>query len=410
MDACVLAGFRPTNCAPGIAVEDVVITSGVRTAIGRFQGSLSDVPASDIGAHVIREAVSRSGLEPEQVEHVVMGIVGQVAEDAYLSRHAGVKAGLPIVTPAMNVNRICGSGLEAINTAARLVQTGDAGIVVAGGVENMTRLPFYLRRARTGYRLGHDSVEDGIIHILSDPFSREHMGVTAENLADQYGISREAQDEFAAESQRRAIKAIDSGYFKDQIAPLTIRVGREEKVFDTDEHPRATTADALAKLRPAFKDGGMVTAGNASGINDGGAAVIVMSASKANELGVQAKLRLVARAEAGVEPRIMGSGPIPAVQKALAKANMTADQLDVIELNEAFASVSCTCARELCLDPGKTNPNGGAIALGHPVGATGAILTVKLLYELERVNGRYGLVSLCIGGGQGIATIFERVG
>ena len=391
-------------------MEDVVIVSGVRTAIGRFQGSLADVPASDLGAHVIREAVARAGIDPEAVDQVVMGIVGQVAEDAYLSRHAAVKAGLPIETPAMNVNRICGSGLEAINTAARFIQTGDAEVVVAGGAENMTRMPFYLRKARSGYRLGHDSIEDGIIHLLSDPFKGYHMGITAENLAERYEVSRQAQDEFAAESQRRALAAIEAGRFKDQIAPLTVRVGREERVFDTDEHPRAANAEALAKLRPAFKEGGVVTAGNASGINDGASALVVMSAAKAKELGAKPRLRVVARAEAGVDPAIMGSGPIPAIRKVLAKANMTLDQVDCIELNEAFASVSCACVSTLSLDPAKTNPNGGAIALGHPLGATGAILTVKLMHELERTGGRFGVVSLCIGGGQGIATIFERLG
>jgi acetyl-CoA C-acetyltransferase len=390
-------------------MEDVVITSATRTAIGRFQGSLSDVPCSDLGAHVIREAVSRSGIEPDRVDSVIMGIVGQVAEDGYMSRHATVKAGLPIGTPAMQVNRVCGSGLEAINTASRLIQTGDAEVVVAGGAENMTRMPFYLRKARQGYRLGHDVIEDGVIQLLTDPFQGYHMGITAENLADQFEVSRAAQDELSAESQRRAINAIEQGYFKEQIAPITVKVGREEKVFDTDEHPRATTPDALGKLRAAFKDGGSVTAGNASGINDGAAALVLMSASKAKELGANARMRLVARAEAGVDPSIMGSGPIPAIRKALAKAQMTMDQIDCIELNEAFASVACACSSELSLDPEKTNPNGGAIALGHPIGATGAILTVKLLHELERTGGRYGIVSLCIGGGQGIATIFERV-
>ncbi|MBI5949604.1 MAG: thiolase family protein [Chloroflexi bacterium] len=390
-------------------MDDIVIVSGVRTAIGRFQGSLADVPASDLAATVIREAVDRAGIEPASVDHVVMGIVGQVAEDAYLSRHAAVKAGLPVGTPAMNVNRICGSGLEAINTASRLILSGDAEVVVAGGAENMSRMPFYLRKARTGYRLGHDAIEDGIIHLLSDPFQGYHMGITAENLAEQFEVTRAAQDEFAAESQRRALNAIEQGYFKDQIVAVTTRAGREERVFDTDEHPRASTVEALAKMRPAFKEGGVVTAGNASGINDGAAATVVMSASKAKELGVKPRLRLVARAEAGVDPSIMGSGPIPAVRKALEKARMTIGQMDCIELNEAFASVSCACANELSLDPAKTNPNGGAIALGHPIGATGTILTVKLMHELERTGGRYGLVSLCIGGGQGIATIFERI-
>jgi acetyl-CoA C-acetyltransferase len=391
-------------------MEDVVIASGVRTAIGRFQGSLADVPASDLGATVLKEAVSRAGIEPGQVDSVVVGIVGQVAEDAYLSRHSTLKAGFPLDTPAMNVNRLCGSGLEAINTASRLIQSGDAEVVLAGGVENMTRIPYYLRKARMGYRLGHDTVEDGLIHILSDPMKGYHMGVTAENLAEQFEVTRAAQDEFAAESQRRALNAIEKGYFKSQIVPIKIKVGREEKVFDTDEHPRATTPEVLGGMRAAFKDGGMVTAGNASGINDGASAMVLMSASKAKELGVTPRMRIIARAESGVDPAIMGSGPIPAVRKVLERANMRLDQMDCIELNEAFASVACACSTELSLDPEKTNPNGGAIALGHPVGATGNILTVKLMHELERTGGRFGLVSLCIGGGQGIATIFERLG
>ncbi|MGK2966509.1 MAG: thiolase family protein [Tepidiformaceae bacterium] len=390
-------------------MDDVVLVSGVRTAIGRLSGSLSDVPASDLAATVIREAVARAGVEPEQVNHVVMGIVGQVAEDGYMSRNAMLKAGLSITTPAMNVNRICGSGLEAINTAARLIETGDAEIVVAGGAESMTRMPYLLRKGRSGYRLGHDVLEDGVIHLLTDPFLGYHMGVTAENLADDFEISRVAQDEFAMESQRRALAAIEAGRFKEQIVPITVKVGREEKVFDTDEHPRATTLEALGKLGPAFKPGGMVTAGNASGINDGAAALVVMSGTKAQELGLKPRMRMVSRAEAGVDPRIMGSGPIPAVRKALERAQMTVEQLDVIEMNEAFASVACACANELGLPADRTNPNGGAIALGHPVGATGAILAVKVMHELERTGGRFGAVSLCIGGGQGIATIFERV-
>ena len=408
-----MAGAHPGGPAPpakeGSAMEDVVLASGVRTAIGTFNGSLANTPASEIGSTVIGEAVGRAGLEPGDVDQVVMGIVGQVAEDAYLSRVSAIRAGLPVEIPAVNVNRLCGSGLEAINTAARYVETGDADVVVAGGAENMTRLPFYLRKARSGYRLGHDEIEDGIIKLLSDPFEDHHMGITAEKLAEEYEITRAAQDEFAAESQRRALHAIEEGRFREQIVPVTVRERREERVFDTDEFPRASTPDQLAKLRPAFKKDGMVTPGNASGINDGAAATVVMSAAKADALGVKPRLRLVARAEAGVDPSIMGSGPIPAVRKVLEKADMSLEQMDVIELNEAFASVACACSNELSLDPDKTNPNGGAIALGHPVGATGAILTVKLMHELERTGGRYGLVSLCIGGGQGIATIFERL-
>jgi acetyl-CoA C-acetyltransferase len=283
--------------------------------------------------------------------------------------------------------------------------------VVAGGVENMTMMPYYVRSGRYGYRLGHGQLEDGIQHLLGDPFSKVHMGITAENLAEQFGVSREVQDEFALRSQQRAVAAIEAGKFKDEIVPIEVKVGRETKVIDTDEHPRGdTTAEALAKLRPAFKEGGVVTAGNASGINDGAAAVVVTSRRKAEELKLRPRLRLVARAEAGVEPSIMGSGPIPAVRKVLKKAGLGLDQMDVVELNEAFASVAAACSQELGMNVERTNPNGGAIALGHPVGATGAILTVKLMYELERRQARYGLVTLCIGGGQGIASIFERVG
>jgi acetyl-CoA C-acetyltransferase len=391
-------------------MEEVVLVSGCRTAIGRMGGAFQNLPASDLGAIVIKEAVARAGVDPEQVDQVIMGCVGQVMEDAYIARHAAVKAGLPISVPAYTVNRICGSGLEAINTASRWIETGDASVIVAGGAENMTMMPYYLRSARYGYRLGHGQLEDGIQHLLGDPFSKTHMGVTAENLAEKFGVTREAQDEVALRSQQRAIAAIESGKFKDEIVPVEVKAGRETKVIDTDEHPRAdTTPESLAKLRPAFKEGGVVTAGNASGINDGAAAVVVMSRSKAEELGLKPRLRIVARAEAGVEPAVMGMGPIPAVRKALDKAGMAIDQMDVVELNEAFASVAVACSTALGLDGEKTNPNGGAIALGHPIGASGAILTVKLMYELERRKGRFGLVSLCIGGGQGIATIFERV-
>jgi acetyl-CoA C-acetyltransferase len=390
-------------------MEDVVIVSGARTPIGRFQGAYSNLSASDLGAIAIKAAVERAGLTPDQVDHVVMGCVGQVAEDSYISRHAAVKAGMPIETPAVTVNRICGSGLEAVNTAARYIQTGDARTVVAGGTENMTMMPYYLRQGRSGYRMGNGVLEDGILHLLGDPFSKVHMGITAENLAEKYEVSREAQDEVSVKSQDRAAAAIETGKFKDEIVPVEVKAGKETVTIDTDEHPRKTSMEQLAKLKPAFKEGGMVTAGNASGINDGAAALVVMGAERARELGVKPRLRLVARAEAGVEPSIMGSGPIPAVQRALDKAGMTIDQIDLVELNEAFASVAVTCSTVLGLDPEKTNVNGGAIALGHPVGATGAILTVKLMYEMERRNAKYGLVTLCIGGGQGIASIFERV-
>jgi acetyl-CoA C-acetyltransferase len=390
-------------------MEDIVIISGARTPIGKFQGAYSNLSASDLGAIVIKAAVERAGLDPAVVDHVILGCVGQVAEDGYISRYAAVKAGMPIETPALTVNRICGSGLEAINTAGRYILSGDASVVVAGGAENMTMMPYYLRQGRAGYRMGNGVLEDGIMHLLGDPFDKVHMGITAENLAEKYEVSRQAQDEVAMRSQERAAAAIAAGRFKDEIVPVQVKQGKETVTIDQDEHPRQTTLEALGKLRAAFKDGGMVTAGNASGINDGAAAVVVTSASRAKELGVKPRLRIVARAESGVAPSIMGSGPIPAVQKALAKAKMTIDQIDLIELNEAFASVAAACSTALRLDPEKTNVNGGAIALGHPLGATGAILTVKLMYEMERRNAQYGLVSLCIGGGQGIATIFERI-
>jgi acetyl-CoA C-acetyltransferase len=392
-------------------MEEVVLVSGARSAIGRLGGVFQNFPASDLAAAVIKAAVERAGLKPEQVDQVILGCVGQVMEDAYIARYAAIKAGLPIEMPAYAVNRICGSGLEAINTAARWIECGDAEVIVAGGVENMTMMPYYVRHARYGYRLGHGQLEDGVQHLLGDPFTKVHMGITAENLAEKFGISREVQDEYALRSQQRAVAAIQAGRFKDEIVPIEVKVGRETRVIDTDEHPRAdTSAEALAKLRPAFKEGGMVTAGNASGINDGAAAAVVTSRRKADELRLRPRLRLVARAEAGVEPSIMGSGPIPAVRKVMKKSGLSLDQMDVVELNEAFASVAAACSQELGLDVERTNPNGGAIALGHPVGATGAILAVKIMYEMERRQARYGLVTLCIGGGQGIATIFERVG
>ena len=390
-------------------MEDIVLLSGVRTAIGTMNGSFSQTPASDLGAAVIRDSVERAGLEPEQIDQVILGCVGQVAEDGYIARVATLKAGLPIGTPAYTVNRICGSGLESINTATRWLQTGDAEIIVAGGAENMTMQPYLLRRGRSGYRLGHDAVEDNLLHLISDPYASCHMGITAENLAEQFEVSRETQDEVSVRSQERALAAIEAGYFKEQILPIEVRQGRNTVTFDTDEHPRRTDMESLGRLRPAFKADGQVTAGNSSGINDGAGAVVVTTASKAAELGLTPKFRLVARAQAGVEPRIMGSGPIPAMQSALEKAGLSVGDMDTIELNEAFASVAAACSAALDLPEEKTNPNGGAIALGHPVGASGTILTVKAMYELERIDGQFAMVSLCIGGGQGIASIFERI-
>ena len=390
-------------------MEDIVIVSGARTAIGTLGGALSETPASDLGAHAIREAVKRAGLQPEQIDQVILGCVGQVAEDGYIARHASIKAGMPIGTPAYTVNRICGSGLEAINTAARWIQTGDAEIVVAGGAENMSMMPYYIRKARFGYKYGDGTLEDGTQDLVTDPFENYPMGITAENLASQFEVSRDLQDEYALRSQERARAAIDAGYFKEQIAPIEVKKGRDTVVFDTDEHPRSTSMEVLGKLRPAFKPDGSVTAGNSSGINDGAAAVVLMTASKAHELGIKPRMRLVARAESGVDWKIMGSGPIPAIQNVMKKSGLSVQDMDVVELNEAFAAVAAACSVALDLPQDKTNPNGGAVALGHPVGATGTILAVKTMYELERTGGRYGLVSLCIGGGQGIATIFERV-
>ncbi len=391
-------------------MEEIVLVSGARTAVGRMGGGFQNTSASDLAAVVFKAAMERAGIRPDQVDQVILGCAGQVMEDAYVARHAAVKAGVPIEVPAYNVSRLCGTGLEAIHTAARWIETGDAEIVLAGGTENMTMLPFYVRRGRYGYRLGNGELEDGILSLLSDPFSRAHMGITAENLAEKYGITRQDQDELSLRSHQNAVAATQSGRFKEQIVPVEVKVGKEMKTIDTDEGPRAdTNMEALGKLPPAFKKDGNVTAGNSSSINDGAAAVVVMSRRKADELRIRPRLRMVSRSEAGVEPSLMGYGPIPATRQALKRAGLTVDDMDANEVNEAFAAVACTCVKELGLDAAKTNPNGGAVALGHPVGATGAILAVKLMYELERIQGRYGLITLCIGGGQGITSVYQRV-
>ena len=390
-------------------MEEIVIVDGARTAIGTFGGAFADTSVTELGAIVIREAVRRAGVDPKHVDQVIMGNVGGAAEDAYLARNASLNAGLPIETPALAVSRACGSGLEAITNAGRWIQSGDAEVVVAGGTENMTRIPYYLHKARSGYRYGDGVLQDGVQALLTDPNANMIMGITAENLAQKFELSRTVQDEYALRSQERAAHAIEAGYFDAQIVPVEVKKGRETVVFDKDEHPRMTSMESLAKLRPVFKADGDVTAGNSSGINDGAAAVVVTTASKAKELGLRPRLRLLSRAVSGVDPAIMGSGPIPASQAALQRANLTIDDMDVIELNEAFASVAAACSLGLNLPLDKTNPNGGASALGHPVGATGTILTLKLMHELERTGGRYGLVTLCIGGGQGIAAVFERI-
>ena len=391
--------------------EGIVVAGGVRTAIGKFAGAFKDTPSSDLGANAIRAAVERAGIAPDVVDEVILGCVGQVGEDAFNARLATLKAGLPEKTTAFNVNRLCGSGLQAINSAVQELRTGEAQVVVAGGNENMSIQPYLLPRSQVGWRLGEATLIDGTMSLVTDPFGRYQMGSTAEKVADRYGVSREAQDKFAAESQRRAASAIAEGRFDDQIVPVAIPQKKGDPVIaKVDEHPRpGTTIESLGRLKPAFREGGSVTAGNSSGINDAGAAVVVMTRAKADELGVTPQLEWVADAVAGVAPEIMGVAPIFAVQNLLKKVRMTINDIDLMELNEAFAAQAVAVIRELEIDPGKVNPNGGAIALGHPVGATGAILTVKLAYELKRRKAEWGIVTMCIGGGQGIATLFRNL-
>jgi acetyl-CoA C-acetyltransferase len=391
--------------------EGIVVAGGVRTAIGKFAGAFKDTPTSDLGANAIRAAVERAGISPDVVDEVILGCVGQVGEDAFNARLATLKAGLPEKTTAFNVNRLCGSGLQAINSAVQELRTGEAQVVVAGGNENMSIQPYLLPRSQVGWRLGEAALIDGTLSLVTDPFGRYQMGATAEKVADRYGVSRQAQDTFAAESQRRAAAAIAEGRFKDQIVPVAIPQKKGDPVIaQVDEHPRpGTTMESLGRLKPAFREGGSVTAGNSSGINDAGAAVVVMTRAKADELGVTPQLEWVADAVAGIAPEIMGVAPIFAVQNLLKKVGMTINDIDLMELNEAFAAQAVAVIRELEIDPEKVNPNGGAIALGHPVGATGAILTVKLAYELKRRQAEWGIVTMCIGGGQGIATLFRNL-
>jgi acetyl-CoA C-acetyltransferase len=391
--------------------DGIVVAGGVRTAIGKFAGAFKDTPTSDLGANAIRAAVERAGISPEVVDEVILGCVGQVGEDAFNARLATLKAGLPEKTTAFNVNRLCGSGLQAINSAVQELRTGEAQVVVAGGNENMSVQPYLLPRSQVGSRLGDAALIDGTLSLVTDPFGRYQMGATAEKVADRYGVSREAQDKFAAESQRRAAAAIAEGRFQDQIVPIAIPQKKGDPVIaNVDEHPRpGTTMESLGRLKPAFREGGSVTAGNSSGINDAGAAVVVMTRAKADELGVTPQLEWVADAVAGIAPEIMGVAPIFAVQNLLKKVGMTINDIDLMELNEAFAAQAVAVIRELEIDPEKVNPNGGAIALGHPVGATGAILTVKLAYELKRRQAEWGIVTMCIGGGQGIATLFRNL-
>ncbi|KVD21812.1 beta-ketothiolase BktB [Burkholderia ubonensis] len=394
------------------AAKEVVVVSGVRTAIGDFGGSLKDFAPTELGAKVVREVLSRANVPGDAVGHVVFGhVVNTEPKDMYLSRVAAIDGGVAQHTPAMNVNRLCGSGLQAIVSAAQTILLGDADVAIGGGAESMSRAPYTVPAARFGQRMGDGKLVDMMLGALHDPFQTIHMGVTAENVARKYGITRDDQDALALESHRRAARAIAEGRFKDQILPIAIRTRKGEVQFDADEHVRNdASADDFTKLKPVFqKENGTVTAGNASGINDAAAAVLMMSADAARAQGVKPLARLVSYAHAGVDPAYMGIGPVPATQKALERAGLTIADLDVIEANEAFAAQACAVTKELGLDPAKVNPNGSGISLGHPIGATGALITVKALYELKRIGGRYALVTMCIGGGQGIAAIFENL-
>ena len=392
--------------------REVVVVNGARTAIGTFGGSLKDISPSDLAARIVREAVSRSGVDPQRVGHLVLGhVVHTEPKDQYISRLAAVNGGLPHECSALTVNRLCGSGLQAIVSAAQTIMLGDTDIAVGGGAESMSRGGYMMPSARFGARMGDAKVLDMMVGALTDPFDTCHMGITAENIANKWNISRESQDQFALESQKRADAAIKAGHFKSQILPIELKSRKGVTMFDTDEHPKSdTTMETLAKLKTAFvKENGSVTAGNASGINDGAAAVVLMEAGAASKAGLKPMARLVAYGHAGVDPKFMGIGPVPAVNKAIERAGLKVSDIDIIESNEAFAAQACAVAKDLDFDPAKVNVNGGAIALGHPIGATGAILTVKAIYELQRTGKRYALVTMCIGGGQGIAAIYERI-
>lgn len=389
---------------------EIYVVSAARTAIGTFGGSLKDVPLADLATTAVKAALERAAVDPALVGHLVMGnVIPTETRDAYISRVAAMNAGIPKETPAYNVNRLCGSGLQAIINAAQTLMLGDADIVVGAGVESMSRGPYLMPSARWGSRMGNAQVIDYMLGILHDPFHGIHMGITAENVAARNGITREMQDALAFEDQQRAAHAIANGYFNEQIATVEIQDRKGVKLFSVDEHPRATSLEQLAAMKPAFKKDGSVTAGNASGLNDGAAALVMASGNAVQANNLKPLARLVSYAHAGVEPEFMGLGPIPATRLALKRAGLTVADLDVIEANIAFAAQACAVSQELDLDPAKVNPNGSGIALGHPVGATGAIIATKAIHELHRTGGRYALVTMCIGGGQGIAAIFERV-
>jgi len=391
--------------------REVVVLSGVRTPVGTYGGGLKDFSPATLGAMVIREGVGRAGVAPDDVGHVVFGhVVPTEKHDVYLARVAAVNAGLPVKVPAVTVNRLCGSGLQAIIDAAQTIMLGDADCTVAGGSESMSRGAYLAENHRWGQRMGNSELIDAVTGGLTDPFDDYPMGVTAENVAAKWGVSREEQDALAVESHRRAARATVNGYFKEQILPVEVKTRKGTTVIDEDEHIRADAdLDSMAKLRPVFKENGTVTAGNASSMNDAASAVVLMDRAVAEHRGLSPMARLVGYSYAGVEPKYMGIGPVPAVKSLLERTGLTVADLDVIELNEAFAAQAIAVMRDLDLSPDKTNPNGSGISIGHPISATGCILTVKALYELERTSGRYALVTMCIGGGQGIAAIFERI-
>ncbi|MBV1868395.1 MAG: acetyl-CoA C-acyltransferase family protein [Marinosulfonomonas sp.] len=390
-------------------MTDIVILGGARTAIGTFGGALASIPPTTLGATAARSAMERAGVTPDQIGHVAFGhVINTEPRDMYLSRIAAMDAGVPDSVPAMNVNRLCGSGVQAIISVYQSLFLGECDFALAGGAENMSRSPYIMPATRWGQKMGDVSSMDMMLGALNCPFGTGHMGVTAENVASEHSITREAQDAFALESQQRAAKAISEGRFVDQIVPIDVKVRRETVSFEVDEHPKATSPEALAGLRSAFQKDGTVTAGNASGINDGAGAIVLARADAAEKAGLKPLARIIGYAHAGVRPEVMGIGPVPAVRKLFEKTGLGPDDFDVIESNEAFAAQALAVTQELGLAPAKVNPNGGAIALGHPVGATGAIITVKALYELERIGGKRALITMCIGGGQGIALAIER--
>ncbi|MCB2052361.1 MAG: acetyl-CoA C-acyltransferase family protein [Novosphingobium sp.] len=392
-------------------MQDIFIVGGARTAIGTFGGSLKSFRPAELGTIVMKEALSRAGVSPDKVEQVAVGtVVPTQPSDAYVSRVASVNAGVPVESVAMNVNRLCGSGLQAIVSVSQAIRLGECDVAIGAGAEVMSQAPHMTSAARFGTKMGNIELIDGMLGALHDPFANVHMGVTAENIANQCQISRQDQDELAVESHKRATNAIQNGYFKEQIVPVEIKTRKGVVAFDTDEHARADVSlEGMAGLRPVFQKDGTVTAGNASGINDGAGAVVLASGKAVEDQGLKPLAKVLSWGHAGVDPNVMGLGPVKAVPQALERAGLTLDQMDVIEANEAFAAQACGVARQLGFDPAKTNPNGSGISLGHPIGATGAILTIKTVYELKRTGGKYGLITMCIGGGQGIAMVIENI-